>query len=307
MNGETWAVGGGKGGTGKTFITGSLGINLAQNNKKVILIDADLGGANLHSFIRVQKPEKTLSDFFNGGLSLEEIMQDTQVPGLKLITGDIHSCNPMSIKYVQKVRFFRQVKHLEADYILLDLGGGSNLNTIDTFLLADKMIVAIVPEITAIENLYHFLKKALFRKMNIILRKYRLDETILLSWEKQNPDDIKSIGEMIRCLRSISVEISLVIDQELADFKIYLILNQARNREHIEMGFSVRSVIIKYFGVAARYIGYIEYSDLFWKAIDTTIPLVQSGLSSAHNREIAAITENLVENKQITLTGINHA
>lgn len=307
MSGETWAIGGGKGGTGKTFITGSLGVNLAQNNKRVILIDADLGGANLHSFIRLQKPKKTLTDFFAGGLSLEEIMQDTQIPGLKLITGDIHSFNPMSIKYVQKVRFFRHIKRLDADYILLDLGGGSNINIIDTFLLADKMVAVIVPEITAIENLYQFLKKALFRKMNIILRKHRLDETALLSWEKQDPDEIKSIGEMIRCLKSISVETSLIIDQELADFKIHLILNQVRNKEHIEMGFSVRSVIIKYFGIAARYVGYIEYNDLFWKSINTIQPLSQSGVALANNREIAAITHNLAENKQITLTGNYHA
>jgi flagellar biosynthesis protein FlhG len=213
----------------------------------------------------------------------------------------------MSIKYVQKVRFYRHIKHLEADYILLDLGGGSNLNTIDTFLLADKMIVVIVPEITAIENLYHFLKRALFRKMNIILRKHRLDETTLSSWEKQYTDEIKSIGGLLRSLKNISVEASLIIDQELADFKIYLIVNQARNREHIEMGFSVRSVIIKYFGIAARYVGYIEYNDLFWKSINTIQPLSQTGVSLANNHEIAALTHNLAENKQITLTGINHA
>jgi MinD-like ATPase involved in chromosome partitioning or flagellar assembly len=50
---------------------------------------------------------------------------------------------------------YRHIKNLSGDYVLLDLGAGSGHNTIDTFLIADKMIVVTQPEITAIENLYN--------------------------------------------------------------------------------------------------------------------------------------------------------
>lgn len=307
MTSEIWAIGGGKGGTGKTFVTSSLGVNLAQKGKKIILVDADLGGANLHSFVRLNKPKHSLTDFFDNKLPLEEVIQDTQIPGLKLVTGDIHSFNPLNINYAQKLRFFRHIKNLDSDYILVDLGAGSNLNTIDAFLLADKMVVVIVPEITAIENLYQFLKKVLFRKISMIIRKHRLKDAALTAWKKGDTKGMKSISEMIRYLKGLSFETSLIIDEELANFNVSIILNQVRNKDHIEMGFSIRSVIIKYFSIGALYTGYIGYNDLFWRFINQIQPLSQSSVALSDNRELAAITRNLVEDKQITLTEIHHA
>ena len=58
-----WAVGGGKGGTGKTLLTANMGIELARSDRKVLLIDADLGGANLHTCLGISNAKITLGDF----------------------------------------------------------------------------------------------------------------------------------------------------------------------------------------------------------------------------------------------------
>src|SRR3990170_8975838 len=60
---KVWAVGGGKGGVGKSLVTSSLGILLAQSGKKVLIIDADFGAANLHTFFGVQGAKTSLSTF----------------------------------------------------------------------------------------------------------------------------------------------------------------------------------------------------------------------------------------------------
>ena len=61
---EIWAVGGGKGGTGKSFMASSMAIQLAQTGHRVTLIDADIGGANLHSYFGMTHPRVTLTEFF---------------------------------------------------------------------------------------------------------------------------------------------------------------------------------------------------------------------------------------------------
>ena len=61
----TYTVGGGKGGTGKSFITASLGTILAQQDKKVLLVDLDLGASNLHTFLAIGKPQISLKQYLN--------------------------------------------------------------------------------------------------------------------------------------------------------------------------------------------------------------------------------------------------
>ena len=60
---QVWAVGGGKGGTGKSLVAASLGIHLAQMGRRVILVDGDLGAPNLHTVLGLDPPALALSDF----------------------------------------------------------------------------------------------------------------------------------------------------------------------------------------------------------------------------------------------------
>ena len=60
---QVWAVGGGKGGTGKSLVAASLGIHLAQMGRRVILVDGDLGAPNLHTVLGLDPPAVALSDF----------------------------------------------------------------------------------------------------------------------------------------------------------------------------------------------------------------------------------------------------
>ena len=138
--GEIWAIGGGKGGTGKTFVTSSMGTYLARKGKRIVLIDVDIGGANLHSFLGISRPKKSLSYFFEKGVPLSKLALRTGIGNMYLITGDIHSLASDNIKFTQKLKLFRHILKLNKQYVLIDLGGGSNNNTIDTFLIADKKI-----------------------------------------------------------------------------------------------------------------------------------------------------------------------
>ncbi|HLP60516.1 MAG TPA: AAA family ATPase [Candidatus Deferrimicrobium sp.] len=305
MSAEIWAIGGGKGGTGKSFLASGLAMYLAGIGKKITLIDADLGGANLHSILKMEKPAATLSDFFERKVSLDSISQETGIPNLRLVIGDIHTLSPDTIKYGQRVKLYRHIKSMTDDYVLIDLGAGSGLNTLDTFLLADKMITITVPEITSIDNLYHFLKKALFRKLNVFLADHDLKDAAKNTWRSRSESDIRTIKHLVDHFKTISPEVHEMLVKEFSNFAIYVVVNQVRNIPHSQIGPSIKSVIMKYFGVSAHYAGAITYDSSLWQYLDDKESYFNLPTFAVIREEVGKIACNLMENKEVKLTDIS--
>ncbi|MGW8272488.1 MAG: nucleotide-binding protein [Thermodesulfovibrionales bacterium] len=301
---EIWAIAGGKGGTGKSFITSSVGSYLAGAGKRVILVDADLGGANLHSFLGISRPRHSLSDFFDSKSSLGDLVVNAGISDLGLISGDLHSLDSDNVKHAQKQKLHRHMRGLDADYVLVDLGAGSHYNTIDTFLLADKMIMVIVPEITAIENMYQYLKNVLFRKLKGTLAEYGLKEIVQDAWKKRSTHNIKNLRDLIDYLRGVSANVRDILDRELSPFRIYLVLNQVRSNQDIAIGASVKSVCIKYFGIHAHYVGYVEYDDCIWGCVNRRQPFLRTYPSTRCAKELGRVAENLLDRRELKLAKV---
>jgi flagellar biosynthesis protein FlhG len=304
MASEIWAIGGGKGGTGKSFVTSNLGMNLAYRGKNITLIDADLGGANLHTFLKIKKPRYSLTDFFEKKVPLSDIILPTEIPNLRFITGDVRSLDSTGVRYTQKIKLYRHIRNLSGDYVLLDLGAGSGHNTIDTFLIADKMIVVTLPEITAIENLYMFIKKVLFRNLNQLLGDHGLKDEARNAWQHRKTKDIKNIKELIQHIKDISPDIKALVEKALCQFKLYIIMNEVKNNQEIEMGFSTKSVLHKYFEIDARYVGYIHYNEFFWKFVKESATFRQITSPASTSAEMRHILQYIVEDKQLKLSDI---
>jgi len=300
--GKIWAIGGGKGGTGKTFVTSAMGTYMAGKGKRVILIDIDIGGANLHSFLGISRPKKSLTDFFEAGASLNKLAVKTGIDNMSLITGDIHSLASDNIKFTQKLKLFRHIMKLNKHYVIIDLGGGSHNNTIDTFLMADKKIVVLEPEITSVENMYHFIKNALFRKLRMSLREYGFKDIVEQMWEKRKEYNIKSLRELMDCIRDNFSYVGDIIDKELSDFKLYLILNKIRSSDDILIGSSMKSILMKYLGVDTKFVGFVEYDDSVWRSIRGRRPFMLNYSLSRSAKEVEVFTENLLKGKEIQLS-----
>lgn len=301
---KIWAVGGGKGGTGKTFVISQLAISLASQGKRVILIDADFGGANIHTFFGFKKPPLTISHFFDKSAELDQLVMETDVPNLSIIPGNSNTVSPANIKYAQKTKFFRHIKQLDAEYVLLDLGGGTTMDTIDSFLLADKLVAVVVPELTAIENLYQFIKSVYFRHLKSLMTSSGLKDKAREIWVERAKYGIRTIVDLLEYLKTLSPEMNRVLTDQLARFAINVVLNKVRNVREVQEGFSVKSVCIKYIGVEARYSGYIEYDYQFWR----NLSLIQSAprfvVSHSTQNEIKKIAINIMNNEQMKIDSL---
>jgi flagellar biosynthesis protein FlhG len=302
--GEIWAIGGGKGGTGKTFITSSTGTYLARKGRQVVLVDMDIGGANLHNFFGISRPQKSLTSFFEMGASLNDLVVPTEIRNMSLITGDIHSMASDKITFSQKLKLFRQIMKLNAQTVLVDLGAGSHNNTLDTFLIADKMIVVLVPEVIAIENMYHFIKNSLFRKVKLILKEYGFKEIVQHIWDRRQSYGIANLKELIDYLRESFSYIGTILDHELSSFRIHLVLNMVRNSQDVQLGASIKSVMMKYLGIPIHYSGYVEYNDAVWKSVRERKPFMLNYMATGCAKEIEILTENLIKSADMDVQGV---
>jgi len=284
-----WTIGGGKGGSGKSFITANIGICLSKLGARVILVDADLGGANLHTFLGISPPDLTLSDFIKKRVSsLHEVLIPTEIPNLQLLTGAQDLLNAMDSKNVQKRKLLRSIQHLEGDYLLVDLGGGNSVSVLDFFLMSDGGILVVTPEPTSIENTYRFLKSAFYRRLRHSVSSHRVKTMIDGAMDRKNEAGIQNPYELIKAVRHVNEEEARSIEVEVETFQPNLILNQVRSRKDIEIGFSIRSACQKYFGIRLHYLGYVVYDQDVGHSIRRRRPLV---LENAHSRAAQCVSE----------------
>ena len=289
-----WAIGGGKGGTGKSFVASSIGTYLALKGSKTILIDADLGGANLHTFLGVSKPRYSLTDFFDKNISLNEVVFHTGIANLEIITGSIGSLDSESITYTQKQKLLRHIRALDAEHIIIDLGAGVHFNTLDTFLLADKMIVVTAPEITALENMYQFIKSVYFRKLKLIFKTYDLNSTLQETWKNRTSYNIRSLKELISHFKNSSDQVRGIFDREFSGFVVHIVLNQVRTPGDITVGENLKSVCRNFLGLPVVFAGYIRYDAAVQKNINNKEPFMLFSRLSPVVKEITKVTENIV-------------
>jgi flagellar biosynthesis protein FlhG len=298
---KIWAVGGGKGGTGKSFITSSTGTCLALRGNKTILLDADLGGANLHSFFGLNKPRYSLADFFEKKIPLQDIMVQSGVANLGLITGSIGSLDSESINFAQKQKLFRHIRTLDADHILIDLGAGTHVNTLDTFLLADRMIVVTVPEITALENMYQFIKSVYFRKMKAIFKSYDLNTMVQETWKNRSSYNIRSLKDLISHLKEGSEHIRDIFEREISGFVVHIVLNQVRNTRDIEVGENLKSACMNFLGLQVIYAGYCRQDEAVHDNINNKEPFLIFNRVSPVVKEIKTLTENIITGTHLSV------
>ena len=116
-----WAVGGGKGGVGKSLLTANISICLALMNFKVIVIDLDLGGANLALYLGEKFIlDRTVNDFLSKKYpTLDDIIIKGKY-GPLLIGGDSSELGAANIHYARKMKLLKAIKNLAADFIVLD-------------------------------------------------------------------------------------------------------------------------------------------------------------------------------------------
>ena len=263
-----WPIGGGKGGTGKSFLTGNIGILLAKQKFKTLLFDADLGAPNLHTIIGLANPALSLSDFLSKRVAtLQETVLEGAIPNLFLISGARNKLDIANLTHEQKMKVLRAISGLDYDYILLDLGTGTSFNTIDFFTLSDSGIFVCTPEPTSIENIYRLIRSVYVRKIRQVLKIDRF-RTLAQEAEAQNQDAVVQSPEtLLDVLKNTHPEEGEKLEMSLKAFQFKLVVNQMRRQDNPKIGILICKVIERHLGLRIQFLGNISFDENVHEAV----------------------------------------
>jgi flagellar biosynthesis protein FlhG len=285
-----WAVGGGKGGVGKSVIATNLGAAVARLGQHCVLVDADLGGANLHTMMGLPSPKTSLSSLFNHeSASLNDLITPTGIDNLDLISGAGALLDMANPKHSQKLKLIRQLMTINADVVLLDLGAGSSFNVVDFYNTAHNSILVVVPTPTSIENAYHFLNVALQRRFKQAVLKTNVAALADRALAEKHAHDIRSIRDLVRYITREAPEAGLAIHRAMASLRPKLIVNQVRREEDQHLCDRIAEACRNFFGVVIEPLGAIRNDDRVLDSILAKKPL----LSSQPNCQFSTIIDGM--------------
>ena len=191
---EVIVVTSGKGGVGKTTTTANVGTGLAMLNKKVVLIDTDIGLRNLDVVMGLEnRIVYNLVDVVKGNCRAKQAMiKDKRYPNLFLLpcaqAGDKNSVSPEEMQ-----KLTEELKE-DFDYIILDCPAGIEQGFKNAIAGADRAIVVTMPEVSAIrdaDRIIGLLEANEKKRADLVVNRIRMD--MVKKGDMMSIDDVVDI------------------------------------------------------------------------------------------------------------------
>jgi len=269
------SVGGGKGGVGKTFVAANLAAALAREGHRVVAVDADLEGANLHTCLGTRVPASSLADFVaQREEDLGKLVVDTPIEGLRLIAGTHANLGAAQPSHLRRIRLVRALRAMQADFVLIDLGAGHHSSVLDYFLVADEGLVILTPEPTSVENAYGFLRASFYRRLRLAMVGHGVRKLVTQAMDQRNERGIRTPLDLLREIEARDPEDGMRFVETMRAFRPRIVVNAVRTAEDIKLGFAVRSVCRKFFGIDADYLGYVNHDEAVRLSVGARKPVI---------------------------------
>ncbi|MDP8222935.1 MAG: P-loop NTPase [Candidatus Lernaella stagnicola] len=230
------AVGGGKGGIGKSLVAANLAIALATLGRQVVAVDMDLGGADLHLSLGLRALPRSLNDFIDRKFdNIDDVRLTTAYRNLTVIATDSSRLGAANIKYAHKEKILRHLAKVNCDIIIVDLGAEVSFNVLDVFLAADHRYVVTSTEPTSVLEAYGLIKLSLYRKLRHFASESvpagselgRLFDTFLFEKEKRENGVPKNVWELVELLAENEPELHKQFVRILYGYTVDLVINMS--------------------------------------------------------------------------------
>lgn len=293
---QIWAVGGGKGGIGKSVLSILISMALVEKGQDTVVIDGDLGGANLHTFMGIRTPGRTLNDFISRQYAtLDDVCTGTEQKGLRIICGASEVLTLANLQFAQKTKILQAISRIEADHVVLDLGAGTGFNTLDFFLSAHRQIVVMTPQPVAIQNAYAFVRNAVFRTLSrLTSRRPSLHELVKTAMDPQNDIQVRTVSALLDRVAEIGDPAdAAVMATHLSRIRPTLITNLVREPRDKNASRIIQMVSQKHLMIHTENGGGVYFEPQINAMVSAMEPLTRINRDSNAIRSALAIVSHL--------------
>ncbi len=300
-------VASGKGGVGKSLVAANLSIALTRLGKSVVLVDLDLGASNLHLILGCRSPKNGVGTFLSGdSVAFDDIILESDFPGLRFIPGDAEIPGLANIKASQKNRLIKRLLTVEADYLVLDLGAGTSTNILDFFLMSGQGLVVTTPSLTATLNAYLFLKNTVFRLMYSCFGTKSKAYEYLESLRKDGTSLQKAyIPTILENVRAVDPERYQAYMKKAAKFKPRLIMNMLEDPKDADKAQKIRRSCKEYLNIDLEHLGIVYRDELQDVALASRLPIIVYKPQSVLAQAIGRIADKMVQLEDMADSPLN--
>jgi flagellar biosynthesis protein FlhG len=293
-------VASGKGGVGKSILSANLGIMLAAYGRRTVLVDLDLGGSNLHTYLGLKNRQPGIGNFIaDKSLDFNSLVVDTPYTNLKFVAGDVLVSGTANLMHAQRKALITRIEKIDADFVILDLGSGTGLNVIDFFLIANAGILVSTPQTPAILNAYNFLKNAVFRQLQRNLTGPKKVASYLKDVVKdKTPGATPTIAQILEKIERISSKAGAEARDLVNVLFPHVVVNMGESPDDLEIAYNLRDLVTKNLAINLGCLGFVYQDKAVAAAIKGLKPVVVDREDSLVSREIDRIAQKLLQSPQ---------
>lgn len=311
----TIAILGAKGGVGTSLFSANLAIYLATIGKRVLAVDADPSGADLHAMLGIGPrvaPYVAPTPSFGMEPSLTSLATaidhdaantlpprepvDGPIPSLQLMDGGLSEPHRGSARRSSLRELQNRLVKQDVDFAVVDLGSAATDAAIRFWCSASHRLALTMPEPNAVNGLYRLVRKAFaavaLDSVSDERQQAALHTVFAKAGQTPAPSDIAAL------LRREWPELGDNLQNCMSDLQFPFIVNQAQLRADLELGDQIAVAVRRRYGVHLKYLGYVEHDDAVRSCSRKRRPLLLESPGSRASRNIEKIARRLFASKE---------